>query len=81
MIGTAPRLGPAIVRPYAPRRNRRRQLSPLHAMDCACPKCAPQAGALRWTLRILAALAIGQLLTVALDAAIGGPGPFVLFGF
>ena len=29
--------------------------------------------------RVLAGLAIGQLIVIALDAAIGGPGPFVLF--
>lgn len=30
--------------------------------------------------RVLAGLAIGQLIVIALDAAIDGPGPFVLFG-
>lgn len=30
--------------------------------------------------RILAGLSIGQLIVIALDAMIGGPGPFVLFG-
>lgn len=30
--------------------------------------------------RVLAGLALGQLIVVVLDAAIGGPGPFVLFG-
>ncbi len=30
--------------------------------------------------RVLAGLAMGQLIVVVLDAAIGGPGPFVLFG-
>jgi len=29
----------------------------------------------------LAGVAIGQLLVIALDWAIGGPGPFVLFGW
>lgn len=30
--------------------------------------------------RGLAGLAIGQLIVIMLDAATGGPGPFVLFG-
>ena len=30
--------------------------------------------------RVVAGIAVGQLLVVALDAAIGGPGPLVLFG-
>ncbi|WP_156025784.1 hypothetical protein [Sphingomonas phyllosphaerae] len=30
--------------------------------------------------RALAGLALGQLIVIALDAATGGPGPFVLFG-
>ncbi len=30
--------------------------------------------------RALAGLALGQLIVVLLDAATGGPGPFVLFG-
>lgn len=30
--------------------------------------------------RALAGLAIGQLIVIVLDAVIGGPGPFVLFG-
>lgn len=30
--------------------------------------------------RCMAGLAVGQLLVVVLDRAIGGPGPFALFG-
>lgn len=38
---------------------------------------------LSWTDRAwfcLAGLGLGQLAVIVLDAAIGGPGPFVLFG-
>ena len=56
---------------------------PRAAVRCTCDRCDPPAtpltaSAIGW--RVLAGAAVGQLLVVVLDYAIGGPGPFVLFG-
>lgn len=35
----------------------------------------------QWGWCVLAGFGLGQLAVVVIDAAIGGPGPFVLFGW
>lgn len=57
----------------------------LHPMGCRCHRCDPwkvrkveHANAA--ALRTIIGLALGAMLVLVLDAAIGGPGPLSLFG-
>lgn len=62
---------------------RHRPASPsrIHAARCRCRRCdPPRLTGQQRAVRVLLGLAIGQLAVVAIDAAIGGPGPFTLFG-
>lgn len=44
-------------------------------------RAAPRLTANQIGKRCVAGILVGQLLVVALDAAIGGPGAFALFGW
>jgi len=57
-------------RPAAPRR-----------VECHCEHCRPAPLTTNQiALRMLAGLGAGQLLVIAVDRLIGGPGAFALFG-
>jgi hypothetical protein len=79
MTGEASMTG--IAPPASPRQPRRESQRP-HPMACHCARCEPPAlrRAPRRSSLLLLGLAAGTALTILADAAIGGPGFFVVFG-